>query len=169
MTQRARTGADERDAVGAPFDSIVTRSLMLIDQLQRRLAWLPPTAARFTVGVIFVQSGWGKLHNLDAVVKFFTELGVPAPQLQAPFVAGTEFLGGVLLLLGLATRFAAIPLMGVMTVALLTALRGQIHEVADLFGLAEFCYIVLLVGLAVFGAGPLSLDAILRRRFASRS
>lgn len=147
---------------------LVARIASLIDQAQRRLAWLPPTAARVTVGWIFLQSGWGKLHNLEGVVSFFTDLGIPAPHLQAPFVAGTEFVGGALLLLGLATRFAALPLIGVMTVALLTALRDQIHELSDLFGLAEFCYIVLLSGLAVFGAGPLSLDALLRRRLSDR-
>jgi putative oxidoreductase len=146
--------------------SLGGRISIVIDRLQRQLAWLPPTAARITVGWVFVESGWGKLHNLEGVVEFFTELGIPAPHLQAPFVAGTEFVGGALLLLGLATRFAALPLVGVMAVALLTALRDQIHELSDLFGLAEFCYIVLLSGLAVFGAGPLSLDALLRRRLS---
>ena len=77
-----------------------------------------------------------------------------------------QFLGGAMLLLGLATRFAALPLVGVMAVAILTALRDQIGSLSDLFGLAEFCYIVLLSGLTVFGAGPLSLDALLRRRLS---
>jgi len=135
-----------------------------VGALERRLGWLPPTAARVTVGWIFVQSGWGKLHSLDQVVKFFTDLGIPAPQIQAPFAAGTEFLCGSLVLLGLATRVAALPLMAVMTVALSTALRDRIDEVSDLFALAEFCYIVLLLGLAIFGAGPLSLDALVARR-----
>ncbi|MEX2206437.1 MAG: DoxX family protein [Myxococcota bacterium] len=166
--QHAHAEPKPRSAAGTPMGSIVNRSLSLVARLQRRLAWLPPTAARFTVGWIFLQSGWGKLNNLEGVTNFFTELGIPAPHLQAPLVAGTEFLGGALVLLGLGTRFASIPLMGVMTVALLTALRDQIHELSDLFGLAEFCYIVLLAGLAVFGAGPLSLDTLLRRRLAAK-
>lgn len=140
----------------------------IVSELERRLGWLPPTAARATVGWIFLGSGWGKLHNLEGVVKFFTELGLPAPQLQAPFVAATEFLGGALVLLGLATRLASLPLMGVMAVALLTALREQIHSLADLFALSEFSYLVLLAGLAVFGAGPLSLDVWLVQRLAAR-
>lgn len=149
-----------------PVTSLAGRVSAVIDRMQRRLAWLPPTAARITVGWVFIESGWGKLHNLEGVVKFFTDLGIPAPHLQAPFIAGIEFLGGALLVLGLATRFAALPLVGVMTVAILTALRDQIGSLSDLFGLAEFCYVVILSGLAVFGAGPLSLDARLRRRLS---
>ena len=132
--------------------------------LERYLGWLPPTLARVTVGWIFVQSGWGKLHHLDQVVKFFSDLGIPAPQIQAPFAAATEFSCGSLVLLGLATRLAAPPLMVIMAVALSTALRDRIDELSDLFALAEYCYVVLLVGLAIYGGGPLSLDAWIARR-----
>ncbi len=131
--------------------------------LQVRLAWLPPTAARLVVGWIFVQSGWGKLHDLEGVVQFFRDLGIPAAELQAPFVAGTEFVCGALLLAGLATRLAALPLIVVMAVALSTALADRIAELSDLFGLSEFLYAVLLAGLVVAGAGPLSLDALVSR------
>ena len=59
------------------------------------LSWLPQTAARMALGWVFVQSGWGKLHNLPRVVEYFSSLGIPAPQLQAPFVAGVELVGGL--------------------------------------------------------------------------
>ena len=136
--QRTQTEPSRGPARSSLTCSFMARSLSLIDQLGRRLAWLPPTAARMTVGWIFVQSGWGKLHNLEAVVKFFTDLGIPAPQIQAPFVAGTELVCGTLVLAGLATRFAAVPLIGVMAVALTTALSDKISELSDLFALAEF-------------------------------
>ena len=67
------------------------------------------------------------------------------------------------MLAGLATRIASVPLIAVMLVALMTAVRDQIGEVSDLFGLAEFLYVVLLLGLVSSGAGPLSLDALLAR------
>lgn len=146
------------------MNALLLRLSDLVDSTERGLAWLPPTAARVIVGWVFLESGWGKLHNLEGVVKFFTDLGIPAPQLQAPFVAGTEFICGALLLAGLATRFASIALIGVMAIALLTALRERVSAVSDLFALAEFCYIALLLGLVVFGAGPLSLDAVARRK-----
>jgi len=43
------------------------------------LRWLSPVIARLTVGLVFFQSGWGKLHSLDQVTSYFTELGLPAP------------------------------------------------------------------------------------------
>ena len=120
--------------------------------------WLPPTVARMTVGLIFFQSGWGKLHDLTKVTDYFTELGLPAPAFQATLASTTEFVCGSLLLLGLATRFAAVPLMITMAVALRTALWSQIDSLGSLFGLAEFLYVALLLWLSTSGAGPLSLD-----------
>ena len=144
------------------------RILAFTERQTLRLEWLPLAAARLTLGWVFLQSGWGKLHNLQGVTEFFVSLGVPFAQVQAPMVAGIEFGGGLLLLLGLATRFAALPLVGVMLVAIRTALWDDIHDLSDLFGLAEFGYVVLLSGLVVFGAGSLSLDALVRRRLGSR-
>lgn len=145
------------------------RLLAYIDALQPRLDWLPLLAARVTVGWVFVRSGWGKLHNLEGVTAFFASLGIPAPELQAPLVAGIEFAGGILLLLGLATRWTALPLIGVMLVAIRTALWDDVEALSDLFGLAEFCYVVMLVGLVVFGAGAISIDAQVGRRVTDRS
>jgi putative oxidoreductase len=129
----------------------------------RRLAFLPPLLARFVIGVIFVGSGWGKLHHLDQVTQFFAGLGIPFPELQAPFVAFTELVCGALVLVGLATRLAALPLICTMIVALATALADEIDGLGSLFGLSEFLYIALLVGLVVGGAGALSLDRFVAR------
>ncbi len=144
------------------------RILAFTDRQKPRLEWLPLAAARITVGWVFLQSGWGKLHNLEGVADFFVSLGIPFAQVQAPLVAGIEFGGGLLLLLGLATRLAAFPLVAVMLVAIRTALWADIQDLSDLFGLAEFGYVVLLSGLIVFGAGAFSLDALVRRRIGSR-
>jgi putative oxidoreductase len=140
----------------------------LADEVERRFSWLPPIAARFTLGWIFLQSGWGKLHNLESVVEYFASLGIPAPGFQAPFVAWLEFVGGALLLAGLATRLVSFPLIVVMGVALNTALADQISEWSDVLGLAEFGYIVLLLGLLILGAGPVSLDGWLTPRPRNR-
>jgi putative oxidoreductase len=129
-----------------------------------RLAWLAPLAARIAVGLVFVTAGFGKLQHLDRVIEFFRSLGIPAPELQAPFVAATELCGGTLLLLGLATRFAAVPLAITMVVAIRTALWGELEGVIDLLGRQEFLFIALLGWLAIAGAGAVSLDALVARR-----
>jgi putative oxidoreductase len=120
------------------------------------------------LGVVFTHSGWGKLHNLDQVARFFASLGVPAPELQAPFVASVELVCGALVLVGLATRLAAIPLIGTMVVALATALAPKITGANALFGLAELLYVALLLQLAIGGAGALSIDQLLARKLQAR-
>jgi putative oxidoreductase len=135
----------------------------LVRAITDRLQWLPPTLARLTVGWIFFWSGWGKLHSLDRVIEYFGSLGIPHPELQAPFASATEFVCGVLMLAGLFTRLASIPLVIVMLVAIATAQRENVSGLGDLFGLSEYLYITLLVWLGVGGAGPFSLDHALVR------
>lgn len=136
----------------------------ILDGLCGRLAFAPPAVARLVIGVVFAGSGWGKLHNLGPVTEFFASLGIPYPELQAPFVASVELVCGVLVLVGLATRLAALPLIGTMVVALATALAPKIDGLGSLFGLSEFLYIALLVQLAISGAGAASLDHWIGRR-----
>ena len=131
-----------------------------------RLRWLPPSLARLALGWVFLLSGWGKLHNLPDVIEFFASIGIPAPQLQAPFASGVELVCGALLLAGLFSRFAAVPLVVVMLVAIATARHEELTSLGALFGFIEYLYIILLLYVAIEGPGPLSLDALLRRRIA---
>src|SRR5258705_7700390 len=64
-----------------------------------------------------IQSGWGKLHNLEKVTEFFTSLGLPMPAQTAVFISCVEFFGGIFLALGLLSRLTAL----VLTINLITA------------------------------------------------
>jgi putative oxidoreductase len=128
-----------------------------------------PFVGRFTLGVLFMSTGWGKVHSLDKVTAFFAELGIPMPAFNAYVVSFTELVGGALLLVGLASRFAALPLIVSMLVAILTAQRDQVHGLADLFGLVEWTYAALLLWVAVAGPGKWSLDHLLFARKAAPS
>lgn len=128
-------------------------------------SWLPPLLARITIGWVFFQSGLGKIGNIDRVIGFFTSLGLPAPAFQAHLVAWTECLGGLLLIAGLATRLASIPLSIVMIVALRTALADDIDGFSTLAGTMEYLYIVLMVWLMVAGPGKISLDTLVAGKF----
>ena len=77
------------------------------ERIAKHLAWLAPLFARIVVGWVFMWSGWGKLHNLPAMIENFRGWGIPFPQLLTPFVSGVEFFGGIFLLLGLMTRISA--------------------------------------------------------------
>jgi putative oxidoreductase len=143
---------------------LVAKLWTLTARVGAAFTWLPPTVARLTVGWIFFQSGWGKLHNLAQVTQYFTELGLPAPGFQATLASTTEFVCGTLLLLGLATRLAVVPLIITMIVALRTALWDQIDSLGSLFGLAEYLYITLLLWLGVAGPGPIAIDYLIESR-----
>ncbi|MGH7785784.1 MAG: DoxX family protein [Candidatus Binatia bacterium] len=139
----------------------------LAARIGHALQGVSPLLARIVVGVVFAQSGWGKLNDLASVTEFFTSLGLPAPAFQAVLASTTELVCGVLLLFGLATRFAAVPLIVTMIVAIRTALWDQVEGVASLFTMIEFLYIVLCVWLATNGPGPVSIDALIEPRLAA--
>jgi putative oxidoreductase len=116
---------------------------------------------RISLASVFIVTGWGKLHDLAKVTGFFTELGIPMPAFNAGVVSIIEFVGGSLILVGLFTRLAAIPLALSMLVAILTARRGDIDGVAALGAFNEFTYFACFVWLLVAGAGAVSLDRVL--------
>lgn len=64
------------------------------------------TAVRIALGVIFLLAGYGKFADgLGGLAEAFASMGVPMPQVAAPFVAMLELVGGALLLIGLAGRW----------------------------------------------------------------
>jgi putative oxidoreductase len=135
-------------------------------RLQRfadRLGFLGPALIRLTVGVVFIQSGWGKLHTLDEVTKLFTDLHIPLPGFNAILASSTEFFGGILILVGLGARLVALPLAFTMVVAIITAQREQVEGLASLVGLTEWSYLVMFLAIALRGPGGLSLDGLLAR------
>ena len=102
---------------------------------------LAPLAMRFFLAPVFWMAGTQKLEPVEitvywfggdgldlpyfpqpngGVVAWFDGLGLPQPELMAYLAAYTEAVGAVLLLLGLATRWASIPLMVTMVVAAVT-------------------------------------------------
>jgi len=135
----------------------------LAARIGNALWWLGPTLGRIVVGVVFVQSGWGKLHDLPRVTEYFASLGLPNPGFQATLASTTELVCGALLLAGFATRFAVVPLIVTMCVAIRTALWDQVDGISSTFSMIEGLYIVLCVWLGTTGAGPLSIDALLAR------
>jgi len=96
----------------------------------------------------------------------FTKIGLPAPDVLAPFVGAVEIICGALLLLGLATRLAALPLLAVMAVALTTTkwpiLMTQGFWAAAHEARTDWSMTLGGLFLLIVGAGRWSLDARLR-------
>jgi putative oxidoreductase len=131
-------------------------------KLSNRARFLPPLLARATLSAAFVASGRKKLADPEGNADYFKQLGIPAPETMVRLVSATEVSCGSLLGAGLLTRVAALPLIPVLAVAILTARRDEIRSFADLTGIYEFSYILLLSYLALYGGGVASVDSLLR-------
>jgi putative oxidoreductase len=83
---------------------------------------------------------------------------------MAPIASGIEFFGGILLLIGLLTRISAGALGVVMIVAVASVQWPDVDSLLTFLGLEEIMYLALFLWLAIAGAGPLSIDALLERR-----
>jgi putative oxidoreductase len=127
--------------------------------------WAAPLAVRITVGWVFLWSGWGKLQILPRMIENFRGWGIPFPEIVTPFVSGVELVGGIMLLLGLLTRFAAVPMMIVMLVAIVSAKWGDIDSLETLLGFEEVSYLVMFAWLGIAGPGPVSLDHLVLKAF----
>jgi putative oxidoreductase len=143
--------------------TLVRNTVARLSAVADKLAFVGPALARLTVGLVFIGTGWGKLHSLGDVTDFFASLHIPAPGFNARLAASTEFFGGILVLIGLGTRLVSLPLAFTMVVAILTAKRADITGLTALVGFEEWSYLVFFVWLAVAGAGPLSLDGLVAR------
>jgi putative oxidoreductase len=119
-------------------------------------------------GFQIAQNGWGKLHNLANVTTFFASLGLPAPGPTATFVATFEFVGGILLFVGLGSRLVALMLSVDMLMAYITADReafGSFLSDPDKFAAAApFVFLIAGLIILIFGPGLIALDTLVERR-----
>ncbi len=131
--------------------------------------WIPLLLVRLSVGLLFFESGRGKLFvKFDELVKYFVELGIPLPYLNALVTASIEFVGGICLILGFATRIFSAPLAFIMLVAILTTKLETVHTLADFLGnflfLPEVLLLTIFIWLVFSGPGKVSLDHFLARK-----
>jgi putative oxidoreductase len=117
----------------------------------------------------FFLTGKGKLMNLSRTSEYFESLGIPFPHSQALLAACTECFGGLLLLVGLASRVISLPLFILLTVAYCTADLDRVRMIftnPDKFVTAdEFLFLFAVAIVFVFGPGKISIDALVARYF----
>jgi putative oxidoreductase len=122
-------------------------------------------AVRLYWGWQFWQAGRGKLMEIPKVTDYFTSLGVPAPALNAHFIALLEAGGGILLILGLFSRLIALPLAIDMIVAFVIGDRealGSIFSDPDKFyAAAPYTFLFASLIILFFGPGWFSIDALM--------
>lgn len=124
---------------------------------------------RLLVGAVFLSEGIQKfLFPAERAAGRFAKIGLPAPEMLGPLVGTFEVVCGLLVLLGLATRLAAIPLIAIMLVAIGTTKLPMLASQGfwEMAHAARTDWAMLLGScfLLVVGAGPWSVDARLVRR-----
>ena len=131
--------------------------------LARSLEWLPPLLLRLFIGYFFFETGWGKIHHLDAFAARFAGWGIPYPHFNAVLSAYTELVGGALIVAGLLTRVVAIPLIINMLVAIVSVKLASVSSLSDFVELDEPLYLLSFFWLLIAGPGAASLDLLLAR------
>jgi putative oxidoreductase len=124
---------------------------------------------RWLVGAVFLAEGVQKFLFPAALgVGRFAKIGLPAPEFLAPFVGVVEISCGVLLIVGLLTRWAAVPLLIDMTVAIATTKIPMLHT-QGFWAMAheartDWCMFLGALFLLIVGPGAWSIDARLAGR-----
>ncbi len=142
---------------------------MLFNQANARQTNVGLLVTRLIFGVIFTAHGWQKLFvwGPENVGAGFAQMGIPMASVVGPFIGGLELIGGVAVILGVATRLFSLGLAGTMLGAIFIA-----HLPNGFFAPNGIEFVLALFGTAVLltltGAGAYSVDqAIAQRRVAT--
>jgi len=125
--------------------------------------WNAIILIRILVGWVFVSEGIQKfLCPAQLGVGRFAKIGIPSPQIMAPVVGTVEIVFGTLLILGLFTRLATLPLLCVIGTAIATTKIPMLHASGVWAMLHEartdFSMLLGLLFLLIAGGGGLALD-----------
>lgn len=134
-----------------------------------RAQWVPQLLMRLFVGYFFLETGWGKIHNLEGMTERFTDWGIPAPAFNAALSGWTELAGGALIMVGLFTRLVSVPMFVNMVVALLAVKLKKVGGLDDFVELDEPLYALSFLWLFFAGPGLASLDHLLGRVLGGKS
>jgi len=124
---------------------------------------------RITWGHRFVLNGLGKLQAIEKTADYFASLHISHSLFNAYLVGSIEFIGGLCILFGFASRLAAIPLVIIMLAALSTAHASEISHFKFLFDPATlgkqppYPFLITCLMVFIFGPGRISIDAWLKR------
>ena len=123
----------------------------------RPFASWAPLLLRIGVGLVMANHGWSKFQNIAGTTGFFESLGIPAPGVMAWVVTIIELVGGICIVLGLATRLWAFLFVFVAIGAIVLVKMKDGFSSFEL----EFALLMGALALAVGGPGAASLDRTL--------
>lgn len=155
MLERTNHPTDKTDSGAGPLSAGLSDPALLV--------------ARILVGYIFLLGGWGKLTGLAGFAAYLEGHGLPAGYPLAVLGAGVEFLSGLCLILGIATRYAALAAIAFTLIATGIAHRfWEFDEAARRGQTINFNKNMAIIGgllaLAVAGPGRFSIDRLAGRK-----
>ncbi len=119
-------------------------------------------------GYLFFQAGLYKFQNISATIQSFSDLHIWMPAANVYLVATIETVGGLLLIAGLYSRLAALPLTTILIVAYFTAHYSSVETILtdpnNFLNQPPWNFLVTTLLLLGFGPGIFSIDALLNRR-----
>jgi putative oxidoreductase len=124
---------------------------------------------RFAVGAVFLVEGIQKFLFPEALgVGRFIKIGIAHPQFMAPFVGVVEIVFGALLIIGLLTKLAALPLLIDISVAIWTTKVAELAKIGFWATVhdarTDYAMLLGLLFLLISGAGRWSLDGLFTKR-----
>jgi putative oxidoreductase len=151
------------DEKGWPL--LVRRRIEEVIHLLSEQEWTVQLLVRVFVGYFFLETGWGKLHNLDGFAQRFAGWGIPWPHFNAALSAYTECIGGLLTIFGIGMRLVSIPMIINMLVAILKVNLKSVNNLDDFVELDEPLYALTYLWLLISGPGWVSVDYLIRSTF----
>lgn len=144
-------------------DSFHQRYISILSIFQHPLLLL----IRLYWGYDFFQTGLGKLNNLERTTEFFMSLNIPFPSMNAIAAGSTELICGILLILGLGSRYVTVPLIVILCAAYATddreALMNIFSDPESFVAATPFNHLLASLIILLFGAGAWSVDGFFDR------
>ncbi len=143
--------------------------MLSLNSILRTKEWRSIILIRILVGSVFLSEGIQKFLFPESVgAGRFVKIGLPFPEFTANFVGSFEIICGLLVLAGLFTRIAVIPLICIMLIAIATT-KIPILQDSGFWKMAhdsrtDFSMLLSSIFLFINGAGPISLDLFLLKR-----
>lgn len=122
------------------------------------------TAVRVMMAVILLVSAYLKITNLAGAISFFGRLGIPLPEVLAPLDTTMELVGGLLILVGFASRWIGLWFIGEF---LVTAFYVKLPRVGWDDARIDLMMLAAAVMLVLAGSGKASVDELLMKRRAA--
>ncbi|HIA37111.1 MAG TPA: DoxX family protein [Flavobacteriales bacterium] len=112
---------------------------------------------RLWLGIAMIVHGYnsvigGEMHGF---IEYLESFQIPAPELMAWLAKGSEFFGGVLLVIGLFSKVSALFILVTMSVATFIVHEGALIGTA---GELTWCYLLISIAILIQGSGKISLD-----------